>query len=180
MQTEQGNVSLLEKSGIQALLLSLQKERNDLNGEITSLNGDLRLLLNLSEHETIEPALDEPALDKIDMEDIFFSGISFCLAERPDMKLAESRIRISEVNVRLQKSLAFPEIRIKGMYDRAGNFGNNYFAIGLNISIPVFNRNQGNIKAARLSVLQDKNLRQYMEHAVTNELVGVIRSWIMH
>lgn len=50
--------------------------------------------------------------------------------------------------------MAFPEFSVKGNYDRAGNFINDYFAIGVSLSVPIFNRNQGNIKAARFSIQQ--------------------------
>ena len=73
------------------------------------------------------------------------------------MKMARTNIQVSRANVSLQKSLAFPEVSLKGSYDRAGNFCDNYFAVGLSISVPVFNRNQGNIKSARLAVLQNTN-----------------------
>lgn len=46
-QNAKGNVSLLEKSRIQALLLSLRQERNGISNEAVALEGDLRLLLGL-------------------------------------------------------------------------------------------------------------------------------------
>ena len=46
-QNEKGNISLLEKSRIQALLLSLQQERNEISNRVISLQGDMKLLLGL-------------------------------------------------------------------------------------------------------------------------------------
>lgn len=50
-QNAKGNVSLLEKSRIQALLLSLKQERNGISNEAVALEGDLRLLLGLKREE---------------------------------------------------------------------------------------------------------------------------------
>lgn len=169
-QKEKGNISLLEKSRIQALLLALQKERNETADQSTSLQADIRLLLGFSPGEAFEPLLDETALDRIDLTTVPFAELAGRMSGRPDIKLAAVEIRASEANVKLQKSLAFPEVSLKGMYDRAGNFCNNYFAIGLSVSIPVFNRNQGNIKVARLSVLQNNNREQYARMQAENEL----------
>ena len=58
----------------------------------------------------------------------------------------------AKANLKLQRSLAAPEFSLKGMYDRAGNFINNYFAVGVSLSIPIFNRNQGNIKSAKTEI----------------------------
>ena len=72
--------------------------------------------------------------------------------------------------MRLQRSLAFPEVSLSGAFDRAGNFCNIYFAIGLSVSAPIFNRNQGNIKSARLSVLRNNSLAELARRQADNDL----------
>ena len=169
-QNDKGNISLLEKSRIQALLLSLQQERNETSNQLISLQGDMKLLLGLNASETFEPVFDESVLKQIDITSIPFIELNNRLAERPDLKMARTNIQASRANVSLQKSLAFPEVSLKGSYDRAGNFCDNYFAIGLSISIPVFNRNQGNIKSARLSVLQNTSREELARKQAEKEL----------
>ena len=114
----------------------------------------MRLLLGLSGNDTFEPIFDESVLNQIDMDSVPFSELTSLLYERPDLKLAQVSIKASEADVRLQRSLAFPEVSVKGTYDKAGNFINDYWAIGLSVSLPIFNRNQGNIRAAKISVAQ--------------------------
>jgi len=169
-QNAKGNISLLEKSRIQALLLSLKRERSGISTEAVALEGDLRLLLGLKRGEVLEPLFNESVLDSIRLDKLPFAELSACIAERPDLKRAEAGIRASEADVRLQRSLAFPEVSLRGAYDRAGNFCNNYFAIGLSVSVPVFNRNQGNIKSARLSVLRNNSLAELARRQADNEL----------
>lgn len=169
-QNDKGNISLLEKSRIQALLLSLQQERNETSNQLISLQGDMKLLLGLNASETFEPVFDESVLKQINITSIPFIELNNRLAERPDLKMARTNIQASRANVSLQKSLAFPEVSLKGSYDRAGNFCDNYFAIGLSISIPVFNRNQGNIKSARLSVLQNTSREELARKQAEKEL----------
>ena len=169
-QNEKGNISLLEKSRIQALLLSLQQERNETSNRVISLQGDMKLLLGLNATEVFEPVFDEAVLKQVDIASIPFIKLNNRLAERPDIKMARTNIQVSRANVSLQKSLAFPEVSLKGAYDRAGNFCDNYFAIGLSVSVPIFNRNQGNIKSARLSVLQNTNREELARKQAENEL----------
>lgn len=169
-QNEKGNISLLEKARIQALLLSLQQERNEASNQLISLQGDMKLLLGLNASESFEPVFDEAVLKQVDITSIPFIELNNRLAERPDIKMAHTNIQVSRANVSLQKSLAFPEVSLKGAYDRVGNFCENYFAIGLNISVPIFNRNQGNIKSARLSVLQNTNREELARKQAENEL----------
>lgn len=169
-QNEKGNVSLLEKSRIEALLLSLRQERNDIANQVISLQGDMRLLLGISGNDTFEPIFDESVLNQIDMDSVPFSELTSLLYERPDLKLAQASVKASEANVRLQRSLAFPEVSVKGTYDKAGNFINDYWAIGLSVSLPIFNRNQGNIRAAKISVAQKAHKEEYARRQAENEL----------
>lgn len=170
VQNEKGNISLLEKARIEALLLFLRQERNDIVNKAISLQGELKLLLGLPMEDTLEPLFDESLVSRIDITTVSFSELTAHLYERPDLKWARSSIKASEADVRLQCSLAFPEVSVKGVYDKAGNFINDYFALGLSVSLPVFNRNQGNIKAAKISVIQYTRKEEYVRKQAENEL----------
>lgn len=169
-QQEKGNISLLEKARLEALLLALRQEQGDLINQTTVLSGELRLLLGINDQTQVEPVIDESALDRIDLSDISFADLLARLPERPDLKIAQSKRRASEADLKLQRALAFPEVSLKGSYDKAGNFINDYWAIGLSISLPIFNRNQGNIKAAKLAILQSGQQEAYEQQQAENEL----------
>lgn len=169
-QQEKGNISLLEKARLEALLLTLRQEQGDLINQTTALSGELRLLLGINDQTQVEPVIDESALNRIDLSDISFADLLARLPERPDLKIAQSKRRASEADLKLQRALAFPEVSLKGSYDKAGNFINDYWAIGLSISLPIFNRNQGNIKAAKLAILQSGQQEAYEQQQAENEL----------
>lgn len=169
-QQEKGNISLLEKSRLEALLLALRQEQGDLNNQMTSLSGEVRLLLGIDGQTQLEPVIDETTPDRVDLSNISFADLLAHLPERPDIKLAQSRSRASKADLKLQRSLAFPEVSLKGSYDKAGNFINDYWAIGLSVSLPIFNRNQGNIKAAKLAILQNSQQEAYERQQAENEL----------
>ena len=169
-QCVKGNVSLLEKSRLEALLLSLRQERNSLCDDEAVLQSDLRQLLGMSGEQTVNPEFDESVFERIDLEKLSLADLSSRLADRPDVKFEEAGIRAFQADFKLQKSLAYPEVTLKGAYDRAGNFCDNYWAVGVSVSIPLFNRNQGNIKAARLSVLQQQSSAELVRCKADNEL----------
>ena len=153
-QQEKGNISLLEKARLEALLLALRQEQGDLINQTTALSGELRLLLGINDQTQVEPVIDESALNRIDLSDISFADLLARLPERPDLKIAQSKRRASEADLKLQR----------------GNFINDYWAIGLSISLPIFNRNQGNIKAAKLAILQSGQQEAYEQQQAENEL----------
>lgn len=169
-QQEQGNISLLERTRLEALLLSLQKDKNELSSQIIDLQAAVKLLMGIPTDQPLVPFLNESFLPSVDLKRIPFSDLLEFMQVRPDVKLAEAQIQTSVANQKLQKSLAFPEVSIKGTYDKAGNFINNYWAIGVNVSIPIFNRNQGNIKAARFAVEQSHKQEEQARREAENEL----------
>ena len=153
-QQEKGNISLMEMSRLESMLFSLKKEKNERENELLTLRGELNVLLNLPGDTVIKLSLDEEVLKQLDLSQLSFADLKAMVNERPDLKIARSMVSASRANLKLQKSMAFPEFSVKGSYDRAGNFINDYFAIGVSLSVPIFNRNQGNIKAARFSIRQ--------------------------
>lgn len=154
IQQEKGNISLMEISRLESMLFSLKKEKNEQENDLLTTRGELNLLLNLPGDTQVQLSLDEEVLQQLDLSQLSFADLKAIINERPDQKIARSTVNASRANLKLQKSMAFPEFSVKGNYDRAGNFINDYFAIGVSLSVPIFNRNQGNIKAARFSIQQ--------------------------
>ena len=139
IQQEKGNISLMEISRLESMLFSLKKEKNEQENDLLTTRGELNLLLNLPGDTQVQLSLDEEVLQQLDLSQLSFADLKAIINERPDQKIARSTVNASRANLKLQKSMAFPEFSVKGNYDRAGNF---------------INRNQGNIKAARFSIQQ--------------------------
>lgn len=170
IQQEKGNISLMEISRLESMLFSLRKEKNERENDLLTTRGELNLLLNLPEDTQVQLSLDEEVLQQLDLSQLSFADLKAIINERPDQKIARSTVNASRANLKLQKSMAFPEFPVKGNYDRVGNFINDYFAIGVSLSVPIFNRNQGNIKAARFSIQQAGVQQEYAANRADMEL----------
>ena len=170
IQQEKGNISLMEISRLESMLFSLRKEKNERENDLPTTRGELNLLLNLPEDTQVQLSLDEEVLQQLDLSQLSFADLKAIINERPDQKIARSTVNASRANLKLQKSMAFPEFSVKGNYDRVGNFINDYFAIGVSLSVPIFNRNQGNIKAARFSIQQAGVQQEYAANRADMEL----------
>ena len=170
IQQEKGNISLMKISRLESMLFSLKKEKNERESDLLTTRGELNLLLNLPEDTQVQLSLDEEVLQQLDLSQLSFADLKAIINERPDQKIARSTVNASRANLKLQKSMAFPEFSVKGNYDRVGNFINDYFAIGVSLSVPIFNRNQGNIKAARFSIQQAGVQQEYAANRADMEL----------
>src|SRR5690606_16838067 len=61
-------------------------------------------------------------------------------------------------------------------YDRNGNAMLNFFGIGASLDIPLFDRNQGQIRHAELEARQAKNLVEQQTQSIENDAVRAFRN----
>ncbi len=108
-----GNVSF----GIYAIFA--EEEKNVRENELLTLRGELNVLLNLPGDTAVKLSLDEEVLKQLDLSQLSFADLKAMVNERPDLKIARSTVSASRANLKLQKSMAFPEFSVKGNYDRA-------------------------------------------------------------
>ncbi len=163
-QKAKGNVSSIEIMRISGLRLQLLQEKAELMADITRLQQSIRLMGGLDAQTVIVPKIDYAANAAM-LEKIQLSTMKRELSDRSDIRADEHEVKSAEHHVKLQKTNALPEINLTGEWDKNGSIGRNFFALGVTFSLPVLNRNQGNIRAARASLnskrlLQDWNLRQ--------------------
>ena len=163
-QKAKGNVSSIEIMRISGLRLQLLQEKAELMAGITRLQQSIRLMGGLDAQTVIVPKIDYAANAAM-LEKIQLSTMKRELSDRSDIRADEHEVKSAEHHVKLQKANALPEINLTGEWDKNGSIGRNFFAFGVTFSLPVLNRNQGNIRAARASLnskrlLQDWYLRQ--------------------
>ena len=91
---------------------------------------------------------------------------------RPDIILAQQQLSYQNQNIKLQKSIAKPDVAFNFGYDKAGSFGNNYFGIGAAMDLPVFNKNQGNIQIAEFESKQAEVNKNVIENTLQHEVWG--------
>lgn len=147
-QNQKGNIPLKEVLRLKAVYYQLNNERTDLVSEVIDAERNLQLLLQTNAY--ILPVVDTAELRQYRSEQINSNDlVSHALQNRPDVKMAENENKQAELNYSLQKKLAYPDLRIGGVYDQAGSYINNYTGVTFGFDLPVWNRNQGNITYAK-------------------------------
>lgn len=142
---------------LKALLFFLRKEREDLRIKVLEKEADLRVLLNEDSYKSqsvaIVPVLDLDFVEKATIEGLKLDNMLAKAREyRPDLKKAVQALRYEEANLELQHANAIPDLAFGPMYNRGGTAFQNYWGITAQLNIPIFDRNQGNIKAAEKSI----------------------------
>ncbi|HEY8401725.1 MAG TPA: TolC family protein [Cytophagaceae bacterium] len=168
-QYEKGNIALKEVLRLKAFLLSLESEQNQLYKDISEKQAILHILMNLQGNTYIKPVLENSVDKELSSTDIT-SLIDTAKNYRSDLKIHEAALKRDKQMLSLQKAMSIPDIKAGGVYDKAGSFIQNYIGIGLQVDLPVFNRNQGNIKIAESRIKQSEALYNEMQKEVESQI----------
>lgn len=177
LQLKMGNVAAKDVIRIKSLLINLKAEKAGLLNELEDYYKDLKLLCGINASISITLILDKsvltsPSLDKIPYQALLDSART----NRVDLKLAKTNLLYNERNLKLQKAMAIPDIEIGLSYDLKGNYPEKYTGLGIKIPIPLFSRNQGEIKKAQIGIIAaDVNIKK-QEALLENEVFNSYRT----
>jgi len=171
---ERKNISLKEVVRLKALLFQLSNNRADILFELQENQRDLRTLLSID--KPVKSVVDSSDIQRYQLDRYTPAALQEkAMQSRADLKVAQSQTKEAELNYTLQKALAVPDIEVGAIYDQASNYVNNYFGVNASISLPFFNRNQGNIRAAKSSIGYYKTAESARQNSITNEVNAAIQ-----
>ncbi len=152
-QEGKGYISEKEVVRIKAQLYSFQSEFYDLINQINDVESELRLILQSKPNKYIAPLLDTADLSSLDPNKFPLNQlIDSAYKNRTDLQIARTNANVNRLNYDYQRSLAVPDLTLSLGYDEQGSFLTNYLGIGAAIDLPIFNRNQGNVKSAKAMI----------------------------
>ena len=168
-QVKNGNLSKAELLRLQSSSLEMENELYQLKIELNAQLKTLKSLLHLPPASTVMVMFDTDRKNAIPpaLEDLY----SLATENRPDMKLQKLQSDWFAGMLKLEKAQRVPDITLIANYDRYAGLWQNYVGFGLSFDLPVFNRNQGNIKAAALGLKQSRYLEQQVQNEMFNEIV---------
>lgn len=175
-----GNIAPKEIIRIKSLLYDLQHDALEMEKDIQQTQSDLALLIRVPATVNIQPQLPD-TLAAVPASALSFQTLlDTARANRYDLKIAQENVQYNNLNLRLQRSLAVPDIQLGFSYDKQGNFERNYNGLNISMPLPFFNRNQGNIKIAKAqlegSKLQLNGTQDQLEHDVMNSLQQALKT----
>lgn len=170
-QSKKGNIPLKEVLRLKAVYYQLNTDRTELISDLMEAQKNLRTLLRTNAYLNLVFSAKEQSKYKqegLQVDTLVNKG----MRNRPDLKMAESMLKQSELNYSLQRKLGVPDMHIGGVYDQAGSYVNQYSGLTVGMDLPVFNRNQGNIKLAKANQnFMDAQLKG-KANEVTNEILS--------
>lgn len=170
-QLTAGNLAMKDIIRIKSLVYSLQTEYNNLENSIEDMETDLKLMTNIKPERTLRLTVDPSEEQHYQIDGtVYTSLLDSARANRADLKLAQAGITYAEKSLLVQKANAVPDVQFSLNYDMQGSYPRNYTGLGLSIPLPLFNRNQGEIKKAKIAIDAGKNLLNQQESSLENEV----------
>jgi outer membrane protein, heavy metal efflux system len=170
-QYAKGNIAEKELLRIQAQLYSLQVEYNSLQTGIDTTEGQLKLFLRVPPHTIINPQVTEDIAGKETLANVPYQQLlDSAYANRYDLKYSKTTVDYNNMNLELQKATAVPDVSLSLNFDKLGSYGHNFVSAGVSIPVPLFTRNQGNIKQAGFQVDQSKVQLQSQQQQVESDV----------
>jgi cobalt-zinc-cadmium efflux system outer membrane protein len=162
---------------LESLYLNFKNERLEVTNNNIEEEANLKMLLH--ETETVVPIMTSSDFDKYTKELLFDDQAleKEAIANRPDYLLKQKNIEANELNVKLQKSLAIPDITIGAAYDQASGAFHNQTDVTLGIPLPLWNKNKGNIKFAKTILEQSKIEQQSFTEQLQTDISASWNKW---
>lgn len=169
-QLKTGNIAQKDYLRVQALVISLQQDITENNRSISNAQAELKTIIQVAGNTFLKPSdslaftnFTTPSLDDL---------VASAKTNNAGYLIQQKQILYQQQNLIYQKALKTPDITVGPEYDAASNYTPNYFGLSLSLPLPLFNKNQGNIKAAEFAIKQQQTALQQLETELTNNVIN--------
>jgi outer membrane protein, heavy metal efflux system len=158
-------------------LLRMQIERDKLAIALNAARGQAAVArLNLFTEIGSPLAPDVKLSDSIEaIEPVPEVQLSTVLQQRADVAMTREAVAAAQADLKLQKSMGVPDLDVLGGYKR--NSANNTLFAGLQIPLPVFNRNQGSVERSQADVQMAQDQLEKTTFMVRDEVAAATATY---
>lgn len=182
-QVNQGNLAKAELLRLQSSLLEIDNEWNDISTDLNEQLKTLKTLLSVDPLVNIEIEGEGPSAinpDSLVLSQLLSQATEF----RTDLKLNKLQTQYFDKTLVYEKSQRIPDITFSVNYDRFGGVWRDFIGFGVSFDLPFLNRNQGAIKAARISrdqsLSQEKQQVNQIQHEVVEAYNNYCQSFLFY
>jgi len=170
-QFREGHISEVEVFRLKALEISLKGEINALKEEMSSKQKVLKNLMFIEPQTYLIINNELTAESLAQFKNKTLNELIDLSENNSLLRASKSRIDISEATLAIELANKTPNINLISNYDRNGSTMRNFVGLGISMELPVFNKNKGNIQAAKYEVEKSMLLQKSTKAQVNNTIV---------
>ncbi len=168
-QWQAGNIAQKDYLRIQSTVIGLQQDVAETDRDIIASEEDLKMLLQMQGATFIKPA-DLSSDKALLLTDSIDALVQTARQNNANYLLQQAQQLYSTQNLAYQKSLRSPDVTLGPEFDKNSNYTPNYVGLSVSLPLPLWNRNQGNIKAAQINVKQQQTVVQAADVQLKNNI----------
>lgn len=172
---EKGDISEAELMKIRLQQVDFQNDVILATVELQGAERELKFLLVLDPSKPLEVVgeLKYQAVE-INLDSLTESAFEM----RPDLHEKRSNLKKAESDIRLSRSMRFPDVAIGVEFDTIGPDYHGLVGAGVSLPLPIFNRNQGEIRKAEVSFQNADILLKEKRHQIGLEVEYAYREFL--
>ena len=175
-QAALNNIAKNELLRLQSGLIELKNEINETEVALNEQQKSLKSLLNISPFYII--TIENTNFNYIDPNQVSLVSLLEKAHElRPDIKREQQQTLFYEKSLIYEKSQRIPDITLSASYDRYGGVWKDFVGFGVSFDLPFLNRNQGNIKAAKINIEQNKLVALQLQNVAEHEIIEAFSNY---
>lgn len=175
-QVDKGNIGLKELVRLKGAYLKLNNDRAAIFREYSSAQAILQNILQVS--SIIDFQFSEKDISSyitpLNVEELKISAAF----NRPEFLIIQKGNLLSQQYLKYQKKLAVPDINVFSSYDQRGGVWQNEINAGIAIPLPLWNRNQGNIKIAEFKLQESDYQIKAMQNELNSEIQNAFANYL--
>jgi cobalt-zinc-cadmium efflux system outer membrane protein len=175
-QVEKGNIPQKDLVRLQSLYLSFKQQKSDLYNNIIDNQNDLELITGLK-NIVPEPTSQEFAVYERKALPPLDSLQNTAIVNRSDYLVSAKQVEVSNLNLKFQKLQVVPDLTAGFGWDQQGGAFLNALTFSVGVPLPLWNRNQGNIKMASAQLKAANINKLYLGDKVKNEVDLSFKKW---
>lgn len=176
VQVAKNNVALKDLVRLKSVYVKINNDKSEETQALIEEQQKLNILLGTT-------ATIKTEYDSADANAFATRGFNYdemlgkSLQNRADLTQAKLVTESAALNVKLQRSLAIPDVTLRGGYNQQGDAFHNQYNAGVSVSLPFFDRNRGNIQKAKVEQLESTKNVDYKQLEVTNEVLAAYQNF---
>jgi outer membrane protein, heavy metal efflux system len=175
-QVDKGNISQKDLVRLQSLYLSFKQQKSDFYNSTLDNQNDLELMVGMK-NIVPKPAANELAVYEKNELPSIDSLQNTALQKRSDYLVTGKQVEASNWNLKLQKSQVVPDLNVGLGWDQLGSSFINAVTLTVGVPLPLWNRNQGNIKMASAQLKVSNTNKLYQAEKVKAEVALSYKKW---
>jgi cobalt-zinc-cadmium efflux system outer membrane protein len=150
VQANKGNVPVKDLVRLKSIYIKFNNNKSELMMEHLEEMKKMQIFIHSTSY--IVPILDDKIYTGFSVLPVLDSVQNLAFKYRPDLKVSNGEVQLAALELKHERQMVVPDIKINFSYDQRGGAFINQFNGGFSIPLPLWAHNRGNINFAKTNL----------------------------